>query len=86
MNGDITDLERLADVRLRITGQLELLNMDELEAVELCVHGLVRGRDVYGALHVVTDSRDMKAEAVAELRDTMVYAAAGLLRLHRTRG
>jgi hypothetical protein len=81
---DVTAMEQIADRRRSITGLIELLGADELAALELCAHGLVRGRDVYGALDVATDTRDMKAEAIAELRDTMVYAAAGLLRLHRT--
>ena len=79
----ISDLERLVEARLRLAGLAELLGPDELASLELCAHGLVRGRDVYGALNVATDTRDMRSEAIQELRDTMVYAAAGLLRLHR---
>ncbi|MDQ3298950.1 MAG: hypothetical protein M3619_20410 [Myxococcota bacterium] len=82
----ITELEQLADARLRFAGLVELLGPDELAALELCAHGLVRGRDVYGELDVHTDTRDMRDEAIAELRDAMIYSAAGLLRLQRTRG
>lgn len=85
MAAGVADLEQLAETRLRITGLIDLLGADELAALELCAHGLVRGRDVYGPLVVATDDRNMRDEAIAELRDAMVYSAAGLLRLHRTK-
>lgn len=80
---DLADLEALADARRRIVGVIDLLGRDELEALELCAHGLVRGRDVYGELRVATDVRDLRAEALEELRDAMIYSAAGLMRLTR---
>lgn len=86
MTAPIDDLEALAERRRRIAGIIELLGPDELDALELCAHGLVRGRDVYGPLDVATDTRDMRAEAAAELRDSMIYSAAGLLRLQRGSG
>lgn len=83
MTADVAALELLADARGRILAKIELLGLDELEVVEKVADGLVRGRAVYGPLEVATDGRDLAGEAAAELRDAMVYAAAGLLRLRR---
>lgn len=80
---DVANLERVADLRSRIIGQLELLGPDELAATELVIAGLVRGRQVYGELDVATDTRNLAAETREELRDALVYSAAALLRLTR---
>lgn len=84
---DVTAAERLADLRQRIHGLVELpqLSADELACIELVIHGIVRGREVYGSLDVATDARDMRREALEELRDTMTYSAAAMLRLQRGR-
>lgn len=82
---DLTAAERLADLRCRVAGYLELLGLDELAALELVAQGLARGREVYGELKLEADTRDMRREAMEELRDSMTYTAAALLRLQRGR-
>lgn len=76
----------MSDARARLAALLDQLGPDELAVMEMVAHGLVRGRQVYGELDVATDRRDLHAELGAELRDALVYAAAGLLRLQRTEG
>lgn len=85
IGSDITALEQIAERRRRIVGLIEILGADELAALELCAQGLARGRETYGELDIDRDRRDFADEAIAELRDTMVYASAALLRLHRRR-
>jgi hypothetical protein len=82
---NLSDAERLADLRCRVAGYLELLGADELAALELVAQGLARGHGVYGELQLETDTRDMRREAMEELRDSMTYTAAALLRLQRGR-
>lgn len=80
---DVTELERIAELRGRVGGQLALLGLDELAAIELVIAGVVRGRQVYGELCINSDARDFAAETREELRDALVYSAAALLRLNR---
>lgn len=79
----LADLESLAAARGRIVGKLEALGLDELEVVEMVADGLAVGRRAYGELQLAIDERDFATEAAAELRDAMVYAGAGLLRIRR---
>lgn len=79
----IAGLELLADARGRIAGKVALLGADEIDVVEMVIDGLVRGRAVYGELQVAIDNRDLAGEAAAELRDALIYSAAGLLRIRR---
>lgn len=85
MKSNITELEKLAELKSHLVGLIDKLNGDEIEALALCAEGLVRGRTVYGPLDTSIDGRDYANEAIAELRDSMVYSAAGLLRLRRSR-
>jgi len=59
------------------------LGADELAVLELVAEGMVAGRRVYGELRVDKDPRDFRAEAIEELRDSMVYTSAAMLRLRR---
>ena len=41
---------------------------------------LLVGRERYGNLHLATDARNFRVEALEEAADGLVYAAAGLMR------
>lgn len=84
-SNNIAAAEQLVEARSRVASLAELLGFDELHVLELVAHGLARGRSVYGELRVATDARDFTNEAIAELRDTMVYVGAQLVRLQRAR-
>lgn len=71
------------ELRARLVAIAEHLGPDELAVLEMIAAGLARGRTTYGELRVDTDRRDFRAEAVEELRDTLVYVAAEVLRLRR---
>ena len=73
------------ELRARLVAIADKLGPDELAVLEMIAVGLARGRTIYGELRVDTDRRDFRAEAVEELRDTLVYVAAELLRLRRPR-
>lgn len=54
-------------------------SVDELRVVQLVVDGLARGRSIYGALDLASDTRDWALEARAEARDLVVYRACEML-------
>ncbi len=70
-------------VRTRIAELARALGPDELAVLALVAQGLVRGRSVYGELDTKSDRRDFRREASEELRDTLVYMGAELVRLQR---
>ncbi len=70
------DLEQLVE-------RVRALKGDELEVLALVVDGLERGLKVYGQLVVNGDARDFEAEALQEVRDAAIYAAAGIVRRRR---
>jgi len=67
--------------RERLQALCEGLGEDEVAVLCAVAEGLARGRHVYGELHVAHDQRDWHTEAGEELRDALVYAAAGLIAL-----
>jgi hypothetical protein len=71
--------------RGQIVQECEFLNEDELEIVLLVAQGLRSGRDVYGPMDLDYDQRDSKQEAIAELRDCLVYTNMAVLKLLRGR-
>lgn len=83
----MTDLESLEAARSRVAALAAMLGPDEVRVLELVAEGLACGRSVYGELRVSTDRRNFTDEATAELRDTLVYVGAQLVRILRvTRG
>jgi hypothetical protein len=56
---------------------------DEIAVLASVAEGLVKGHGIYGALHLDSDGRDMRAETTEELRDAVVYLTAALLREKR---
>lgn len=73
---ETVDLEQLVE-------RVRALEGDEREVLALVVDGLERGRPVYGQLDVAGDKRDFEAEALQEVRDAAIYAAAGIVRRRR---
>jgi hypothetical protein len=53
---------------------------DEIRVLASVAEGLLKGLKIYGALHLDSDGRDMRAETTEELRDAVVYLTAHLLR------
>jgi hypothetical protein len=82
---NIASAEKLVEARSRVASMSALLGLEELHVLELVAQGLARGRSTYGELRMADDARDFTSEAVAELRDAMVYVGAQLLRFHRGR-
>lgn len=76
---------KVIELRGRLSTIAEQLGGDELAALEMVAAGLARGRAVYGELRVDLDHRDFRAEATAEIRDSLAYLAAELVRLQRSR-
>ena len=70
-------------MRERLHAMLATMGLDELAVLYAVAEGLVRGRSVYGELHLDSDKRDMTAEALEELRDSQVYLAAAMVALQR---
>lgn len=66
-----------------LIGAWAQLGGDERAVLLHVASGLVHGRRVYGELDLVNDKRDMPAEALAEVRDALVYVGAALVRLQR---
>ncbi|MGD0950338.1 MAG: hypothetical protein ABSA52_23320 [Candidatus Binatia bacterium] len=64
----------------------ERLGPDEVAVLTLVAERLLLGRRRYGELHLGTDRRDFRREALEEAADLAVYAAAGLLREKREKG
>lgn len=56
------------------------LGPDELIVLCLVAERLKMGRDRYGDLHIATDPRDFRAEALEEAADGLIYAAVALMR------
>ncbi|HEY1556764.1 MAG TPA: hypothetical protein VGF94_18140 [Kofleriaceae bacterium] len=79
----MTSPEHLVELRARLAAIAEQLGADELAALELVATGLARGRQQYGELRVDADPRDFRREAADEIRDSLVYLGAELVRLHR---
>ncbi len=81
----MSDLDaQLVAQRARIADYAAQLGTDELDALIFVAEGLVGGREHYGELLVANDRRDFVIEAQQELRDSLVYVAAELLRLRRS--
>lgn len=59
------------------------LGEDELEALNSVASGLVTGRRTYGELRVDQDPRNFQKEALEEVRDSLVYLGAQLVKLQR---
>ena len=76
--------EQLAAQRARVADYAAQLGADELDALLFVAEGLAVGRKPYGELLVGNDRRDFVVEAQQELRDSLVYIAAELLRLRRS--
>ena len=55
------------------------LGPDELTVLLIITERLRGGRAHYGELHVATDSRCFSIEALEEVADALVYAAAALI-------
>lgn len=64
----------------RILAALSGLGVDEGEVLALVAERLRDGRSVYGELRPATDPRDFRREALEEVADGLVYAAAALMR------
>lgn len=75
-----------ASARERVLAALVDLAGDDLEVLALVAEGLQRGRAVYGEFNLAHDPRDMTSEALAEVRDALVYVAAALVRQARQGG
>lgn len=69
----------------RITQAASILGPDELEVLAVVAERLAEGRRRYGELRPESDRRDFALEALEEVADAMVYAAAGLIRDRRRR-
>jgi hypothetical protein len=78
-----TRSEQAVATRARIADIVAMLGDDELAVVLAVVEGLARGRTVYGELDLARDRRDMRVEASEELRDSLVYIAAELVRVRK---
>ena len=74
--------------RERIIGALDGLGPDEGDVLALVAERLAMGRRAYGELHLATDPRDFRREALEEAADGLVYVAPGLMRVgrHHARG
>lgn len=64
----------------RIAEAASILGADELEVLAIVAERLADGRRRYGELRPATDPRDFGTEALEEIADALVYAAAGLIR------
>ncbi len=69
-----------ADFAHRLTTLCAELGTDELRVLVLVAERLAKGRQRYGELHIASDRRDFRIEAVEELADACVYLAADLYR------
>src|SRR5690606_16522373 len=56
------------------------LGEGEIEVLALVAERLLQGQSWYGLLRLGTDQRDFHREALEEVADGLVYAAAGLIR------
>lgn len=65
---------------ISLIGQCRGLGEGELHVLEAIAKRLRMGREQYGALRPVADSRDWKREATEELLDGCVYLACETLR------
>jgi len=59
---------------------------DEERLISLIKGRLDQGRQTYGPLNIETDDRDFTAETLEEILDGMIYIAAQILTIKRTRG
>ena len=71
--------------RERLLASVDKLGNDELHVLCIIAERLVMGRRQYGELELPTDRRDFAHEALEEVSDALVYAAAGLLRVRECR-
>lgn len=67
----------------RIAEAASILGDDELELLAVIAERLAEGRRRYGELRPASDRRDFAHEALEEVADALVYAAAGLVRERR---
>lgn len=72
-----------AGARERLAALLDQLGEDEVEVLAEVADGLAKGRRVYGELRIEGDQRDFEREALDEVRDGLVYAAAAAIRRRR---
>ena len=74
------DVKRQPDAMGRLTQLARQLGPDEQAVLLLVAERLLLGWERYGSLHVATDARNFRVEALEEAADGLVYAAVGLMR------
>ena len=62
---------------------LDLLNSDELEAIQYLIAKLLAGKAKHGPLDLSSDGRDFLAETVEEYADAAFYVAFGAMKQRR---
>jgi hypothetical protein len=67
-------------VTRRLLELAEQLGPDEQAVLLLIAERLRRGQQQYGTLHVASDRRCFRQEALEEAADGLVYAAVALMR------
>ena len=77
---------RRTELTARLHESWHRLGRDEREIIIEVAEGLASGRILYGELNLETDDRDFAREAMEEVRDALVYAAAALIRQRRGLG
>lgn len=89
MSQSLSPIPTRAECEAMLADLVPCANLDELEVLTRIAYRLiVKGRESYGPLHLDGDKRDMKAEALEEAMDGLVYGTADFIKALRgtTRG